>query len=71
MVFKDKARTEKEVWDTLKTHIQETLKLTRQKDQDLTTNSNEMQILQDWGLCAIPVYTGWEEGMLLDRNLHQ
>ena len=27
-VFKDKAKTEKEVWDTLKTHIQETLKLT-------------------------------------------
>ena len=48
-VFKDKAKTEKEVWDTLKTHIQETLKLTRWKDQDLTTNNNEMQILQDLG----------------------
>ena len=70
-VFKDKARTMKEVWETLKTHIQETLKLTHWKDQDLTTNRNEMQILQDWGLRAIPVYTGREEGMFLDRNLHQ
>ena len=69
-VFKDKAKTEKEVWDTLKTHIQETLKLTPWKDQDLTTNSNEMQILQDWGLRAITVYIGQEEDMLLYRNLH-
>ena len=83
-VFKDKSITEKEVSDTLKAHIQETLKLTRWKDQDLTTNSNEMQILQDWGLRTISVYTGGRrvcfsigtstnnvielEGMLLDMD---
>ena len=47
-----------EVWEILKTHIHKSLNIGRWNDRDLTTNSDEMQILQDWGLRTISVYTG-------------